>query len=192
MKHCEWCGTESAKIVPLANLGNRYELCQKCFLTFKNKKCRKCGGPLGHNSIKGICMACTQLGKAEEDEEDSEINSGVALSQIRELTSGDSKFTEEDFENWITGKPWGKKTPNNAEMETYKQFVIKRFHKDEIWNEDNISDYIEDIKKLMERNVSRITSLSTHIIRVTDLIKFMGANIEMVDQENSVIMIVKN
>lgn len=185
LKTCEWCKQEVNRTLLIDNLGNRYTVCLKCFNTYKSKICRKCGGPLGRHSIKGICLGCKQLNEADETKQRDEIQSGVELKQLQRLTNGTTTFTEDDYNNWVTmGQGNFKKIDKYSKD---KQFIINRFKADKIWNKENINDYIEDIISLLDRHTDKLTKSNLHIIRIEDIVNFIGAKI--VDKENKVLLI---
>ena len=156
MKKCDWCGRLVTNPKQVESLGEMYRVCDTCFDANANDTCIKCGKALGWESgRKGLCADCFEEQYEESQRKNEEMLAGIDIETYSIYTS-EIEFTEEDYERWVTCGQ-GNFTPDN--MKKYRLIWLKsKLSGSPTWTSELVEEKFDDIEKLLNGNLSKLTS----------------------------------
>lgn len=153
MKSCAWCGKLTNDLITYK--GDK--VCKKCHSSVTSSKCRKCGELFPEeNMFRGLCISCLQVEEVERAKRREEALVGI---DVNTFDSGETSFTEADFERWMTYDPDHRGfTPKDFKESMFlrRLWIMTKLNAAGIVDEAVINRSMADIEELIESNFSKL------------------------------------
>lgn len=153
MKACVWCGKLTNDLVKYKG----DNVCKKCHTSVTNSKCRKCGELFPEEvMLRGLCINCLQVEEIERAKRREDALVGI---DVDSFDSGETSFTEEEFEKWMTYDPDKRGyTPKDFKesMLLRRLWIMTKLNAAGIVDEAVINQNMTDIEELIEYNFSKL------------------------------------
>lgn len=163
MNKCEWCNKVTSELFSYTDaIGEEHKICQSCKNSVDACECRKCGTVTDPSMmIDGLCTTCIQVKLRDKSKRQEEVRMGIDAPTIEE--TGDLELTDEDYERWmLLGKNFSPNDMKSVEMR--RLWIMVKFNAAGIYDNKTISENLENIEILLERNFSKLVNNKCRII----------------------------
>jgi hypothetical protein len=168
MGRCDWCNSKVDTLEEYTDaIGSIRYICKACRETVDRCECRKCGAttdPL--IMVDGLCTTCIQAKLHESAKKKEEVRLGVD-PELTDVESG-TELTEDDFQKWLTlGKAYSPQDMAKSQ-ELKRIWIMVKLGTAGISNADDMSEYIDCMETLLDRNFSKLVGNRCNIIVAKD------------------------